>query len=91
MSDELPSLDDLSKSIKEAKLRAEGEKTPQKAGAAQICADLVAGVAVGAFIGYWIDKWLDTSPWFFISCFVLGVAGSGLNIYRSVMKQMKDE
>jgi F0F1-type ATP synthase assembly protein I len=43
-------------------------------------------VIVGSVAGYYIDKWLGTLPIFFIICFFLGVAGSALNIYRSVQR-----
>jgi len=90
--DELPSLQELDKSIKEAKERAEtgGNSKGSSGGAFRTSVDLVAGVAVGSFAGYYIDKWLDTKPIFFIVCFFLGVAGSALNIYRSVQRDNKD-
>ncbi|MDA0781679.1 MAG: AtpZ/AtpI family protein [Rickettsiales bacterium] len=90
MSDEedLPSLQELDKSIKEAKKRAEGgDSQANKSGSAfRTSIDLVAGVVVGSVAGYYIDKWLGTLPVFFIVCFFLGVAGSALNIYRSIQR-----
>lgn len=90
MSDEdnLPSLQELDKSIKEAKKRAEGDSSGKnKPGSAfRTSIDLVAGVVVGSVVGYYIDKWLGTLPVFFIVCFFLGVAGSALNIYRSIQQ-----
>jgi ATP synthase protein I len=86
--DKLPSLQDLDKSIKEAKKRASGEDSESKnsGGALRVSVDLLAGVIVGSVAGYYIDKWLGTLPIFFIICFFLGVAGSALNIYRSVQR-----
>ncbi len=50
----------------------------------KIMVELLAGVIVGSMVGYYLDLWLKTKPIMFIICFILGVCGSGLNIYRSV-------
>ena len=85
--DKLPSLQDLDKSIKDAQKRASGEDSGKSSGGAlRTSVDLLAGVVVGSVAGFYIDKWLGTLPIFFIVCFFLGVAGSALNIYRSVQR-----
>lgn len=85
--DKLPSLQELDKSIKEAKKRASGDSEDKNSGGAlRTSVDLLAGVIVGSVAGFYIDKWLGTLPIFFIVCFFLGVAGSALNIYRSVQR-----
>ncbi|MCE3233503.1 MAG: hypothetical protein K0R98_1760 [Rickettsiaceae bacterium] len=86
--DKLPSLQELDKSIKEAKKRASGDDRQENsgAGAMRTSIDLLSGVVVGSVAGYYLDKWLNTLPLFFIICFFLGVAGSALNIYRTVKK-----
>ncbi len=89
--DKLPSLEELGKAIEEAKKKAsddDGEKG--SAGVLSIGIDLVSGVAVGSFVGYYLDKWFGTLPLFFIVCFFLGVAGSGLNIYRTIQRNNVD-
>lgn len=91
--DKLPSLDELDASIKKAKKALEEKENGgnNSSGMLRTSVDLLAGVLVGSFIGYQIDKWLDTLPIFFIICFFLGVAGSALNIYRSVNKDNTKE
>jgi F0F1-type ATP synthase assembly protein I len=90
--DKLPSLQDLDKSIKEAKKKAEGvaKKTDSNDGS-KFAVELFAGVVVGLFIGYQIDSYFDTFPLFFIICLLLGMAGSFLNIYRAVQQNNKDD
>lgn len=90
--DDLPSLKELEKSIKDAKRQLEN-KTDKKngAGAMGVSIDLLSGVAVGSIAGYYIDKFAGTTPIFFILCFFLGVAGSFLNIYRNANKDNKEE
>jgi ATP synthase protein I len=95
MDDEkLPSLEKLDKSIKEAKKRASGDDEKEitgPAGLMRTSIDLTAGVIVGTVSGLYLDKWLGTKPVFFLICFFLGVAGSALNIYRSVKKDNNKE
>jgi ATP synthase protein I len=90
--DDLPSLKELGKSIEEAKKRASGddEQRNNGAGAMRVSVDLLAGVVVGSLVGYYVDEWLGTKPLFFIICFFLGVAGSTLNIYRTLKQNNKD-
>lgn len=88
----LPSIDELDKSIKAAKEKAEGkDRQSNSGGAMRAGIDLLAGVLVGSVIGYQLDKWLDTLPIFFIICFFLGVAGSFRNIYRSATRNNNEE
>lgn len=79
------SLTELGERINQAKLKSlgkeEGEKTP---GAMHVSIDLIAGVLGGSFIGFYLDKWLDTLPFFFITCFFLGIAGAVRNIIRTI-------
>ncbi len=90
--DELPSIEDLDKSIKKAKKKAEGEeRVGGSGGAMKTSVDLLAGVIVGSVVGYNLDKWLGTLPLFFIICFFLGVAGSFLNIYRAAKRDSNKE
>ena len=42
----------------------------------------VLAVAMGAGFGYLLDSWLDSSPWFFLVFFFLGVAAGVLNVFR---------
>lgn len=90
-----PSLEELGKAIDAAKER-QSQKAARTSGkpagdAMSIGIELMSGVLVGVFSGYWLDKWLDTSPVFFMICFILGVAGSGLNIYRIARKASEEE
>ncbi len=89
-----PSLESLEKAIQAAKKRhSETEHTSSRSGAGdamRIGVELIAGVVVGIMAGYWLDKWLGTSPLFFLLCFTLGVAGSGLNIYRMSKRAAED-
>ena len=88
------SLESLDSRIKAAKKRH--EDSDQYSGrngagdAMRVGVELMAGILVGAFAGFWLDRWLGTSPLFFLSCFALGVAGSGLNIYR-MSKRVSDD
>lgn len=81
-----PSLESLDKAIQAAKKRQLSDSSESgRSGAGdamRIGVELMAGILVGAFAGYWLDQWLGTLPIFFLLCFFLGVAGSGLNIYR---------
>lgn len=88
-----PSLDELDHSIKQAKGRLDGKTDSNTSASVQgigmawkICVELLAGIFVGCFIGYYLDLWLDTKPVFFIICFFMGTAGSGLNIYRTAQR-----
>lgn len=89
--DKLPSLEELERSIKKAKERISEKENGQtnSGGAMRVSIDLLSGVIVGSLVGYYLDKWLGTLPLFFIICFFLGVAGSGLNIYRSAQRDNK--
>ncbi len=91
-NNELPSLEELEKSIKKARERSEDGVAGPQIGAMRVSVDLLAGIMVGAFFGFYLDKWLETWPFMFMICFCLGVAGGVMNIYRSVkMLSNKDE
>ena len=91
--DKLPSIDDLEKSIEKAKKTHEKKEAPQSAPVSpmRISVELLSGVIVGATIGFFLDRWLNTTPLFFLLCFFLGVAGSGLNIYKIARKLDQEE
>ena len=42
----------------------------------------VLAVVMGAGFGYLLDSWLDSSPWFFLVFFFLGVTAGVLNVFR---------
>lgn len=89
-TDDLPSIKDLDEAIKKAKKRSLEDDTGKKPSgmrdAMSISIELVAGVILGVVLGLYLDEWFGTAPIFFIICFFLGVAGSGLNIYRMAVK-----
>jgi ATP synthase protein I len=81
------SLEELGRKIDKAKRKLasdEAEKQTSAPGAIHVGIDLLAGVIGGSFFGYYIDKWLGTLPFFFITCFFLGIAGAVRNIIRTV-------
>lgn len=84
---------ELGKSIEQAKKRLLDKERVGKnkpAGPGRISIELLSGVVVGTLLGYYLDLWLGTSPVFFLICFFLGVAGSGLNIYKIARQQDKN-
>lgn len=84
-NNKLPSLDELSRKIEQAKKNSLPEESERVApGAMHIGIELIAGVLAGSFIGYQLDKWLETLPIFFITFFFLGIAGAVRNIIRSI-------
>lgn len=90
------SLDSLDEAI--AKARKDSivlEKTKQKesntGSMLRVGVELVSATTVGSFIGYFLDKWIGTFPLFFITCFILGVGASMLNMYRSFMKDVDED
>jgi len=90
--DELPSLEELGKSIQSAKEKHEEKPASSSSGGAlRTSVDLLSGVIIGSVAGYYLDKWLGTLPIFFLICFFLGVAGSGLNIYRSTQRNSNND
>lgn len=94
--DDLPSLEELDKSIKEARDRSlpkdiQKKKVGDVSDVMRMSIEIVAGIVVGTFIGYWLDKLFDTLPLFLILCFCLGVAGSALNIYRMVKQELSED
>jgi ATP synthase protein I len=87
-SKNLPSLNELGKRIDKAKGAALGKQKDSVSapGAMHVGIELIAGVIAGAFVGYYLDKWLGSSPWFFVGCFFLGIAGSVRNIMRKIRR-----
>lgn len=82
----------LERKVEEVKRKHSKPPPPPKpANPTRISIELLAGVVVGAGIGYLIDHWLGTLPLFFLICFFLGVAGSGLNIYKITQQFTDDE
>lgn len=71
----------------EDKTEGDGAHAPdpatQPTQAWKVATELFGGVVVGTVLGLALDRWLGTTPWFLLACFMLGVAGSGLTIYRS--------
>jgi ATP synthase protein I len=45
---------------------------------------IVIAVVIGAAVGYGLDRWLGTSPWLFLVCFFLGVAGGIRAVFQTV-------
>lgn len=92
-TDPPPSLDDLSKRLKDVREddgrgRGSGALSPKLSGSAmdvafRVGVELAAGVAVGVGIGYGLDLWLGTSPWLLIVFFFLGSAGGMMNVWRA--------
>ncbi|MBI1276088.1 hypothetical protein GC177_08970 [bacterium] len=71
----------------DAKTEGQTEQGPnpatQPGQAWRVATELFGGVVVGTVLGIALDRWLGTTPWFLLTCFMFGVAGSGLTIYRS--------
>jgi ATP synthase protein I len=92
-SDEpLPSLDELQEKIDH--VRADGKEDvaePQGKSlgkALNLATEFGAAVGVGGIIGYLLDDALDTSPIFFLGCFLLGFAAGVRSLLRSYKKVM---
>ena len=56
----------------------------------KISAEILAGIFVGLFLGYYTDKIFQTKPLFLIIFLLLGIAGSLLNIYKEINKDIKN-
>lgn len=50
---------------------------------------LVVATAMGFTAGYYLDKWLNTSPWFTLILFVLGVIAGFWTIIKEVVLHKK--
>ncbi len=50
---------------------------------------LVSGPLVGFAIGYGLDKWLETSPWFKLAFFIIGIGAGFLNVYEDSKKLLR--
>ena len=86
-------LGELERGLRAARKADEGKKpAADRSGVAvafRLSTELVAGAIVGALVGYGLDYLLGTSPWLFILCFVLGVAGGFLNVARAGIRSEK--
>lgn len=49
----------------------------------------VVAIGIGWWFGGVLDAWLGTSPWLTALFLVFGVAGGGLNVYRTVFRAMR--
>lgn len=91
MADDDDSLKELDQSIQKVKERLDNElkqKEVSNAGiAGKIIADVIAGVTVGIAIGYYTDVFFGTSPFFLIICFIFGVLGAFVNIFKLVTEE----
>ncbi|HXE79496.1 MAG TPA: AtpZ/AtpI family protein [Vicinamibacterales bacterium] len=45
----------------------------------------VLSIVIGTGLGYALDRWLDTSPWFFLFGFIVGVAAGVVSVVRVAM------
>ncbi len=52
---------------------------------------LVSGIIVGLFVGYYLDKFFNTSPVLTIVFFFLGIITGFYNMYKDVVKYIKEE
>ncbi len=89
----LPSLEELEQKISAARHQQEtASPSPREPSSSplRIGTELVSGVIVGGVAGYFLDKFLGSWPILFLICFFLGVAAGGLNIYRMLMQNPKD-
>lgn len=96
MSDD-PTLGKLRKEIQDAQKAMYSppfkEKRPQNLTGTllNVGVELVSGVFVGVGFGLVFDWAFGTSPWGFISLFILGSAAGLLNVYRALRAQEKKE
>src|SRR5690606_17553534 len=84
-------LADLGQRIKAHEAEETAADNPGPSGASQawrVASELFGGVVVGAGVGYGLDQWLGTTPWLFLTCFMFGVAGSGMTIYRQATRNI---
>jgi len=52
---------------------------------------LVSGIIVGVFVGYYLDKFFNTSPILTIVFFFLGIITGFYNMYKDVLRYIKEE
>lgn len=50
---------------------------------------LVVATAIGFTAGYYLDKWLNTSPWFTLILFVVGIVAGFWTIIKEVVLRKK--
>ncbi len=52
---------------------------------------MILCIGVGLFIGVYLDARLNSSPWFSLTCSVLGMVSGGMSIYKIIMRNMKSD
>lgn len=62
-------------------LKVQKEGLERLASVGTIGLHMVSGPLVGVAIGYGLDKWLETSPWFKVIFFFIGIGAGFLNVY----------
>lgn len=97
-NDELPSLADLDRRLKEARKAAAGKpeaEAPSKPSSAygsamRLGVEFSSGFVVGGLIGWTLDDWLGTRPWLMMTFVLLGAAAGMVNVIR-VVRRMQAE
>lgn len=89
MNDNLPSLDELARKIEAAKPEPEKDIPSQRAPegvnlAMRLMVELVSAAGVGGLVGWWLDGQFNTTPWLFITLFLMGAVGGFLTIFRTM-------
>ena len=59
------------------------------ASAGTIGLHMVSGPLVGFAIGYGLDYWLETSPWFKMLFFVIGIIAGFMNVYEDTQRLLR--
>lgn len=97
--DLLPSLTDLDRRLKAARMAATGspdgippEVPPAPSSenwgsAMRLGVELASGLVVGGLMGWGLDRWLGTKPWLMIVFFLLGAAAGMINVLRATRVQ----
>ncbi len=76
------------------KLQTKSTTMDTLATAGTIGLHMVSGPIVGFAIGYGLDTWLDTSPWFKLVFFFVGIGAGFLNVYedsKRLLRKMQAE
>ena len=76
------------------RLKTKSQTMDVLATAGTIGLHMVSGPMVGFAIGYGLDKWLDTSPWFKLVFFIIGIGAGFLNVYedsKRLVRKMQAE
>lgn len=74
--------------------KAKGSTMDVLATAGTIGLHMVSGPIVGFAIGYGLDYWLETSPWFKLAFFLIGIIAGFKNVYddsRRLLRKMQAE